>query len=542
MLQHPPSSLLKLGSTLLAGLLLTGCLGDERSTSATPSTETLKVNTPADITNTSADNYDNNVNGLITHNTLKRWIDDWEANRPAGINGKLVIIQQSTGPTGAEFIKPDNQHVFTYVNSAWREARSNGVITIGGVGPGGIVLSGTGIDNLIKRFGIDVHNDLIVCAQGGSSTDVYMNQGRCWYTFSYWGVDQKNLAVLNGNNSHLSTAEQLGANYFTSTKIDPTNQTSPIINRQVSSVKDLKVDNTLLYASLEDLINVLPIVDEPVNNDGVFLWDGRSVTQFSAGLQSWSPASGPASTLTNTALPNRYNSFQNNAPRQSHPRGTHHLQWDNLITTGTGLYHDKATLAAILSGGTAPSGQSFVVGGLTQDYQVAGEGNAWQPGDIIYHFCETSARSGVTLVTAAVILGIPSRLYDSGLVEWNSLTAGAVDKNGNSILPAGSPWDTSSLSFPWFENQATGINPRTPAGWAEELTLTQPDPVTAEDVIAGVLGTPLITNPYAENTLAIPTADRAYKAPPVTEPETGNGGGNNGGGSGGGILLPNPCG
>lgn len=515
---------------------LTAC-GDERSEALDGDdvivTPTIKVNTPAEIVQESADNYDQNVNGLITHNTLKRWIDNWEVNRPAGITGKLVILQAAAGPAGAQFIKPDNRNVFTYVEDSWREARSNGVITIGGSGPGGIVLSGQGIDNLLRRYGIDVQNDLIVCAQGGTTnaTGNYQNQGRCWYTFRYWGVDQKNVAVLNGNNWHLAQAGQLGPEYFTATRILPTPHPSPIINRQVSSVKDLPVDNTALYASLEDLINVLPATDSPDHGDGVFLWDGRNLPQFSAGLASWSGG------LVQISGGHTYASFQNNAPRQSHPRGSFHLEFSNLLDIATGIYYDKATLRGVLNGELSPSNQGFVVGGIYQDYQHVGVGNAWQPGDLIYHFCETSARSGTTLITAAVILGIPSRLYDSGLVEWNSLTANVVDKNGNSILPASSPWDTSGLSFPWFPNQQASINPRSPAGWAAERGIA-PENVT---------DTPLITNPLATHTQQVVLEDRAYKGTAGTGNGGNGGGGSGGGGSGGGggggvVLPPNPCG
>src|SRR5690554_1469782 len=87
--------------TLLSASLLamTGC-GGERSEAKNAS---LTVNTPAQITNISKENYDDNVNGLITHNTLKKWLDNWEENKPAGISGKLVILQQGKGQTtGAE--------------------------------------------------------------------------------------------------------------------------------------------------------------------------------------------------------------------------------------------------------------------------------------------------------------------------------------------------------------------------------------------------------------------------------------------------------
>jgi hypothetical protein len=68
----------------------------------------ITVNTPQEIAQASADDYNENLNGLITASTLKRWIADWNTNRPAGV-GKLIIFQATVGPTGAEYIKAEQR-------------------------------------------------------------------------------------------------------------------------------------------------------------------------------------------------------------------------------------------------------------------------------------------------------------------------------------------------------------------------------------------------------------------------------------------------
>src|SRR5690554_137 len=516
--------------TLLSASLLamTGC-GGERSEAKNAS---LTVNTPAQITNISKENYDDNVNGLITHNTLKKWLDNWEENKPAGINGKLVIIQQGEGPADAEFIKPNNKNTFTYVDSGWLETRNNGVMNIPS-----IVLSGPSIDRFIRKYGIDVNNDMIVCAQGAGSNGAYMNQGRCWFTLSYWGVEQKNIAVLNGNNKHLSEEAQLGASYFTDTAVAGGNP-SPIVGRQVSSVKDLKADNTALYASIEDVINVLPLTDAPDNGDGIMLWDARNLPQYSAGKAKW------AGTDIELTTADGSSGFQNKAPRQSHPRGAFNLEFTNMLDTATGLYYDKATLEAIVKGGLSPKGEGFVSGGTDESYQLVQTGNAYQPGDTIIHYCETSMRAGVTIIPAAVILGIPSRLYDSAMIEWNSLTSGSKDVADSQKVPASSPWNTEFLSAPTAV-YGTDINPRTAQEWAAKINAdaeVDAEEVTAKDVVEGLLESPLITNAFAEHANLIPEEDKAYKAPVVTNENSGNNSGS-GSSSGGSAALPsNPCG
>src|SRR5690554_526809 len=515
--------------TLLSASLLamTGC-GGERSEAKKAS---LTVNTPAQITNVSKDNYDDNVNGLITHNTLKKWLENWEENKPAGINGKLVIIQQAEGPETAKFIKPNNKNTFTYVDSGWLETRNNGVMNIPS-----IVLSGPSIDRLIRKYDIDVNNDMIVCAQGAGSNGAYMNQGRCWFTFSYWGVEQKNLAVLNGNNDHLVEDTQLGASYFTDTTLAGGNP-SPLVHKQISSVKDLKVDNTALYASIEDVINVLPLTDTPDNGDGIMLWDARNLPQYSGGTFEWDEKA----IKETVADGNR--GFQNKAPRQSHPRGAFNLEFTNMLNTATGIYHSKAVLEEIVKGGLSPKGEGFVSGGADEGYKLVETGNAYQPGDTIIHYCETSMRAGVTIIPAAVVLGIPSRLYDSAMIEWNSLTAGTKDKNGFEVLPKDSPWNTELLSFPKgvYGKDTEGknnVNPRSAAGYAVVADTSEVESDDVEVILKELSKAPLIVDAYAENVNLVPEEDRAYKAPIQQNDNSSDS--DAGGGS---IALPqNACG
>jgi hypothetical protein len=81
-----------------------------------------------DLAQESADDYNENVNGLITAATLKRWKDDWLNQRPAGITGKLVILQVTAGPpaerscitANAAYIKPNGTNVFTYLSPSER--------------------------------------------------------------------------------------------------------------------------------------------------------------------------------------------------------------------------------------------------------------------------------------------------------------------------------------------------------------------------------------------------------------------------------------
>ena len=189
-----------LGLILVTAIGLAGCGGSEDNTVGYVSTPDgvvpITINSPAQIAQESADNYDDNNNGLITGATLKRWKDDWLTERPAGITGKLVILQVAAGAAGAEYIMPNGMNVFTYDvgSDAWVMTRSNGVIN-----------------------NIDPHRDMIVVGMGTGGNFQAMVQGRIWYAFRYWGVEAKNLAILNGDNAWQVTSGAMVAGDFQAT-------------------------------------------------------------------------------------------------------------------------------------------------------------------------------------------------------------------------------------------------------------------------------------------------------------------------------------
>ncbi len=482
-------------AALALALGLHGCGGGGGENTATTASQ-IVVNSPAAIAQVSADDYADNVNGVITGATLQRWKDDWPTERAKlGLTGKLIILQVSAGPAGAEYVKPNGTNVFTYLSpsSDWTQVRSNGVIETIQMVPDGATM-----DARLKNFNIDPRNDMIVAAMGTGSTGNAMSQGRIWYALRYWGVDKKNLAILNGGNEWLKDNGMVAGDFQATASTAPGTGTV--------SVKTLKVDNTQLQATLQDLLAVVPGGDSNVKGDGVFIWDARSLSQYSAGEMVENGEDTDSDTAGTQACgtafcapanPNNYMwTFQNNGSRQGHPWGTLQLQYTHMLDSTKGFsYRSKAELAALLAGDTNASGIGFV----GPDYQLVGAGNAYQEGDTIYTYCETTFRAMITGVASAVILGKPTRFYDGAMVEWNSLSY-MQDKNGDYILPNDSPWRSEVRSFFRPATNAALVNPRT------------------------------ITNPYASNANAIVNADKAYKT------------GEAAGGGGGGGAPSNPCG
>ena len=484
-------------------LVVTGC-GTENdlgtSTSTTPTA--AKV---TDIPQESADNYDDNVNGLITGNTLKGWIDDWTANRPEGITGKLVILQAAdsdglvTGAAGFEIFKPVGENVVSYNASEWVQTRINGVLQTVSMVP-----DGRSVDTFLAKYNIDPANDMIVCAPGSStSTSQVMRAGRCWYMFRYWGVAKEHLAMLNGGNDWLASNTNLEATDFATT-----GSTAP--GTGSATVKDLPEVNMVLQATLEDMMNVVAAQDINLLGDGVFIWDARGTTEYDPSSNS------PVYVDAN---------FRGGAT-QGHPNGALELNFSSLLNgaDGNNSWKPKAELQAYMNGEVDADSIGFVdatLGGV-------GSGNAYQQDDVVYTYCQTTYRAMITGFATVAILGKPTRFYDGAMTEWHSLNT-VVNSSGFAPLPFDSPWRTDLVTVSGFEYHSDPTNPN------------PVPPVTTPPSKPRPVVVPSISNAYADSANAIVNEDMEYKGVVLD-------GGNNtvivvdGGASGGGALPPNPCG
>lgn len=453
-----------------ATLLISGCTGSENDFNAS------QLAKPSTIASESADNYDDNTYGLITAPTLKSWIDNWSANKPAGISGKLVILQTASGPGGFEYIAPDGSNIFTYevASSEWVETRDNGVVqTIS------MVPSGYTMDAFMSKYDIDPLNDMIVCGMGTGGNSQAMRAGRCWYMFRYWGVAKQNLAVLNGGNGWIGANTVLDGSYFTATASTPS-----WAGR--ATVKDLPENNFSLQATLQDMMDVVPATDTNILDDGVFIWDARSSGEYS---------------------PTGDGDFRNGAPVQGHPNGALLLPYSYILDSTAGYtYKSKAEIAAYMTGAVDAGSNGF----MDSTVQAVGEGSAYQAGDVIYTYCETTFRAMITGFATSSILGLPTRFYDGAMFEWHSLAAELNDQ-GDLMMPINSPWRTDKASWSMFTVHTTPVAERTSTD-------------------AGY-----ITDAYAASANKIIQDDKTYKGITSSSSTASSGGS--------GVSIPsNPCG
>ncbi len=538
-------------SVIVSMLLMTGgCSGGHDTTNGGTG---IVVHTAAQIAEvqTSAADYNANTNGLITGQTLMNWINNWTANRPAGITGHLIILQTggaactaytAAGPcqagyglpaasnggigfAGMEYAAHDNKNIFTYDvgGSQWVMARSDGVIkTIS------MVLDGPSMDAFLKEYNIDPTQDMIVFAMGQASPVADMLIGRGWYMFRYWGVSHTHLAVLDGGIDNALDAaggyatftggvHTAGTGYFSSLPSTPPNSGSV-------SVRDIPVDNTALQASLGEMLKVALGTYTPPG--GAFIWDARSPAEYN-GVQE--QTTGQTNCVTASGGP-CYVAFE------GHIRGAVDLNFIDLLygndyyngpgaasdpyaNNSFGNHNSVSAVPGDLNGDGVVNGKDASEGYLdkawlqklvtdprgsveTPPNGVTVAAIGYVPGETIYTHCRTTYRAMITGIAGGLVLGYPVKFYDAAWVEWGELGY-AQNMSGAYNMPADSPWRTDVAT--------------------DSLNYNPPSVVEVPPTISA----------YSTTGNAIIDADKAYKTGATGSASSS---------SGGGSAPANPCG
>ncbi|TGN21120.1 sulfurtransferase [Leptospira idonii] len=280
---------------------------------------------------------------------------------------------------------------------AYRASRDNGIITDPNTLPTGAIT-----DEILQTYGIDPTKDLIVFAAGsdrGAGTlaspkgSVYQNLGRAVYWLRYWGVDRKNVAVLNGA---IDANGDFAANYIST---DSGVLSAP--TKGTFSVKDAygKLDNTVLVQPLENVINIAknPTSHGIYGIGNVFIADARHNT-------TTTDAEFTGGTVALTLGPSGAALFA------GHIKGAKFTPWPQVVDQTTGKFKSKAAIAALWSD----------VSGFNS---INPAGTGYTSGQTILQYCRTNARSMVTGISTFLILGKPTVFYENSLIEWTALSA-----------------------------------------------------------------------------------------------------------------------
>lgn len=370
----------------------------------------LHVSTIEELTDKSSPDYGDNEHGVISGGRLKRWINDWENERPAGIEGRLVIIQvvPSNVTTSLHLAANEAEGVFVHLinSNEFNTARNNGLS-----GFETDIPDGAAADNWLKKWNIDPRKDLIVLTfeqQANTTNAIVQSVGRAWVFLKYWGIATDHLAILNGSIDWNAT------NHGIATAPAAQQKFSKPTNNGQTTVRHLGRDNTALSISLEEILAILSEDEGAAPLEGVRIVDARGGAE-AYGLDratstgrtdcaNWDVlgndlTSGTAADITASKADNKCST-----PFEGRIKGAKSVPWTQFIDT-------------------APNGFRFLP--YTTVKSTFDSQSGWNASaDLTVQYCRTNQRSTVTAIVANVILGYPTRLYETSFIEWGHASAG----------------------------------------------------------------------------------------------------------------------
>lgn len=454
---------------LLSSLLALSACGDDG-----PS---LPTSTAAELAQESAEDYADNTDGLITGSTLAHWVSDWDANHPAGIDGDLILLHIQPGanaPTANITPSGEGVHSYAVPQSELLQVRHTGLSNVEAMVPEGALA-----DAFLTKYGIDPTKDLVVFVfqQVEATTNSIVQQlGRGWLFLRYWGVGREHLALLNGSIEWNAANEGL---VVSSGTLEPAPGDGTV------SVRELRVDNTALIISLGEVLDIL--LERPeatLSRAQARFVDARGGAE-SLGLRK--------STNTGKTDCTSYTGMSPNgrcSPAfEGRIVGAHTVPWTRFVDSAANGFRilPKATVEGLFD-------------------ELAGDEE-----DLTYiQYCRTNTRSQVTGIVSALILGRPTRFYDTSFIEWSHLAHGPTERTR--ILPADSPFRTDLPELTEHNEAVSGYTPggSTSGEIVAGTWVAGPNYNLDEDISA----TPIAITPNATTSNQIRIDDRAYKLDP----------------------------
>lgn len=447
-------------SVVLATLLLSGCGDSDTTLLALEDTQEPVIIQEPVIPEESvtpqkpASSYANFKSGVITANTLTSYINDWETNKPAGTNGRLVVIQ--AGPTSnGKFIKSNSDNVAVYQIPAGGACdpsymRHDGVANIPGA-----LLNGQFTDGMINMFHLDPENDYVVFAVGEGSTSM-REVVRSYWVLAYWGWSKDRLAFLNGSVDYNFAPSSGLSEYLVTTP------STPPATPSTYSMKSANTDRTNLHIYIDDMMEIAALDDK----SGYFIADARGSDEYNGVKKS------------KTADKNcgENHDEQCYSPYQGHIRGAVDFPYTDL------LIRDDQVEDVNGDGNITDADASFKFKSPV-DLETLYASKGYMKDDKVITYCRTGRKSTVITMTAYAVLDYDVAMYDGSWIQWGEM-ANRTDVNGSEILPADNKWITDSDKY--------SVN----LGYTEEL-YTQS-------------AAPYMINPDAENAQDVKIEDQNY--------------------------------
>jgi len=407
-------------------------------------------NSNDNLTKTMADSYEKYQSGIITANTLSRYIDNWSANKPKGVTGRLVILQ--AGATSSrKFLKNNGDDVVTYQIPAKGACdpsymRHDGVANIPGA-----MIDGTGVDKMINTFHLNPEKDFIVFAIGVGSTTV-RDVIRSLWALNYWGWSHNRLALLNGSIDYNFSASSGLSSYLVDTP------STPPASPSTYSVKSLKA-RTNLHIYIEDMMKIASLDDKKE----YFIADARGTSEFTGEKKS--------KTADKNCGP-KHNE-QCYSPYQGHIRGAINFPYTDLLIL------DDQSEDVNGDGKITEDDASFKFKSPI-DLETIYAQKGYKQGDKVVTYCRTGRKATLIAFTSNMILDYNVTMYDGSWIQWGEM-ANREDVNGTTILSANNRWITDDPKYSVNLGYSDPIDTQSAIPYEINTTATSSQLVKLED-------------------------------------------------------------
>ena len=396
--------------------------------------------------------YRKNESGLVNADVAAKWINDWESNKPAGVNGRLFVMQVGLLPGETPFIKHDDVNVYTFDRTA-------GCTTTGDVRNDGIsdipmpIFSGgmTGMDGAFWAYDINPNEDMLLVVVASDEPKNMALATRFLWTMNYWGMKSDHVSIMNGTAMYMfdpalnprikragvTSKESMftanGSEYLMAPggKLfygDQANGIMPAQRMNFQSIKTLPTQtNFELFASMEDMMNVI----EADKRSDIII-DGRSEAEFNADIETKRSKS-DANVCGQTHDQQCYSAIE------GHLKGAVNLEYRGVINTedavkdlnGDGVVDSRDASMTFLS--KRELKRTFKKLGVRKNSDV-------------YTYCRTGTRASLITFASFEILNYKTHMYDGSWIQWSKL-ADATDTYGVQMLPADSAWRTDVAKY-----------------------------------------------------------------------------------------------
>jgi 3-mercaptopyruvate sulfurtransferase SseA len=390
--------------------------------------------------------YRYNKSGLVNALQAAKWINNWEENKPANVNGRLFVMQVGRLPGKIKYVKHDNINVFTFDRTAGctgtGDTRNDGISDIpmpifGGGAP-------NGMDGAFWAYDINPLEDMLLVVVASDEPKNMALATRFLWTMNYWGMKKDHIAIMNGTAMYMfdpklnpeirwagvSSKESMFTENGSEVLMAPggpldfgneAEHRPPATRYNFRSIKELPAgDQFELFASMEDMMDVVDAADR--NN---VIIDGRGAAEYNADVETKRSKTESEECGVNHDKP-CYSAIE------GHIKGAVNLEYRGVINT-------EDYVKDLNGDGVVDSRDSSMTFKSKRELKRTFRKLGVKRGSDVYTYCRTGTRASLITYASFEIMGYKTHMYDGSWIQWSKM-ADATDTYGAEMLPSDSPW------------------------------------------------------------------------------------------------------